>query len=242
MLAINQKRADNGRMNKNCTNLMPPDNTKIRISEYGFKEELLNILTHGAGALLSIVGFVALCQQANSKGTSLHLLSYIIFGSTLTGLYLASTLYHSFSNTKFNQFFKRIDHLSIYFLIAGTYSPLMLVGIEDSVGLIMITVIWGLVIVSCIFRCSKNKILQRIAFINYLLMGWLVLIVLDKLFVSLSTRSMYLLIAGGLFYTVGVIFYLWEKLPFNHSIWHLFVLGGSTSHYFSIYSLLAIEV
>ena len=232
-----------GGMNKkNHTNQIIPDSTKIRISEYGFKEELLNIMTHGVGALLSVIGLIVLCQQANSKGTYLHLVSYIIFGSTLIALYLASTLYHSFANTKFNQFFKKIDHLSIYFLIAGTYSPLMLIGIEGSVGLIMIAVIWGLVVVSCIFRCSKNKILQKIAFINYLLMGWLVLIVLDKLFVSLSTRSIYLLIAGGLFYTVGVIFYLWEKLPFNHSIWHLFVLGGSTSHYFSIYSLLAIEV
>ncbi len=118
----------------------------------------------------------------------------------------------------------------------------MLIGIEGPVGLIMIKVIWGLVIVSCIFKFSKNKILQKLAFMNYLLMGWLVVIVLDKLFVNISTRSMYLLIAGGLFYTIGVIFYLWEKLPFNHSIWHLFVLGGSTSHYFSIYSLLAIEV
>jgi hemolysin III len=230
-----------GSMSKNHTSQIP-DKIKIRISEYGFKEELLNIITHGAGVLLSIVGLIVLCQQANSKGTYLHLVSYIIFGSTLIALYLASTLYHSFANTKFNQFFKRIDHLSIYFLIAGTYSPLMLLGIEGPVGLIMITVIWGLVVVSCIFRCSKNKILQKIAFINYLLMGWLVVVVLDKLFVNISTRSVYLLIIGGLFYTIGVIFYLWEKLPFNHSIWHLFVLGGSTSHYFSIYSLLAVEV
>ena len=231
-----------GSMNKNNTNQITQDITKIRISEYGFKEELLNIITHGVGTLLSIIGLVVLYQQASSKGTYLHLVSYIVFGSTLVALYLASTLYHSFANTKFNKFFKKIDHLSIYFLIAGTYSPLMLIGIEGPAGLIMIKVIWGLVIVSCIFKFSKNKILQKLAFMNYLLMGWLVVIVLDKLFVNISTRSMYLLIAGGLFYTIGVIFYLWEKLPFNHSIWHLFVLGGSTSHYFSIYSLLAIEV
>ena len=217
------------------------NNASIRISEYSFKEELLNIITHGAGTLFSIVGFIILCRQASSSGTDMHLVSYMIFGSTLTALYLASTLYHSFANTKFNKFFKKIDHLSIYFLIAGTYSPFMLVSIESAVGLIMLKVIWGLVIISCVFKFSKHKILQKIAFTNYLLMGWLIIIVLDELIIYIPAKSLYLLIAGGLFYTVGVIFYFWEKLPFNHSIWHLFVLGGSTSHYFSIYSLLVID-
>jgi len=173
-----------GSMNKNHTNQITQDRTKIRISEYGFKQELLNIITHGVGTLLSIIGLVVLYQQASSKGTYLHLVSYIVFGSTLVALYLASTLYHSFANTKFNKFFKKIDHLSIYFLIAGTYSPLMLIGLEGPVGWIMIKVIWGLVIVSCIFKFSKNKILQKLAFMNYLLMGWLVVIVLDSLSVK----------------------------------------------------------
>lgn len=213
-------------------------NIKERISEYSEKEELLNILTHGVGMLLSIIGFVILCNQAAEFGTDMHFISYGIFGITLIALYLASTLYHSFANTKFNKLFKKIDHISIYFLIAGTYSPLMIVGIDTPSSTLMIKVIWGLAFVSCIFKFSKYKILRNIAFANYLIMGWLVVIILDELKLSLPSNSLYLLVAGGLFYTIGVIFYLWEKLPYNHSIWHLFVLSGSTAHYLSIYSLL----
>jgi len=211
----------------------------VRISEYSFKEELLNIITHGIGALLSVIGLIVLCFQAIDSGTDMHLYSYAIFGSTLVLLYLASTLYHSFANTRFNKTFKKIDHLAIYFLIAGTYSPFMLVSLKGSTGMLMLKVIWGLVVVSCIFKFSKNKWLQRIAFANYLLMGWLIILVLSELIIHLPAISLYLLITGGLFYTFGVIFYLWDKLPFNHSIWHIFVLSGSTSHYFSIYSLLS---
>jgi hemolysin III len=210
---------------------------KLRISEYSFKEELINVITHGTGSVLSIVGLVILCIQANKYGTGMHLVSYIIFGSSLIGLYLASTLYHSLSNTKFNRLLKKIDHLAIYFLIAGTYSPLMLVGIKSSAGLIIMKIIWSLAVLSCIFRLSKYAVLQKIACANYLLMGWLVVVVLDELMLYVPITSIYLLVLGGLLYTFGIIFYCWEKLPFNHSIWHIFVLGGSTSHYFSIYYL-----
>lgn len=212
---------------------------KIRISEYSFKEELANSITHGAGVILSIVGLVFLCIQASENGTNQHMLSYIIFGSTLIILYCASTLHHSCSNTKFNKLFKKFDHLAIYFLIGGTYSPFMLVSLENTNGLLMLKIIWGLVALSCIFKFSKYKILRRIAFCNYLVMGWLILFVIDELTLIVPAISIYLLIIGGLFYTLGLAFYFWDRLPFNHSIWHLFVLGGSTSHYFSIYALLA---
>lgn len=213
--------------------------SRTRISEYSFKEELVNSITHGAGAILSVVGLVYLCIQASRSGTYLHMISYVIFGSTLIMLYSASTLYHSFSNTKFNKLFQKLDHLSIYFLIAGTYSPFMLVILKDGSGMLMLQVIWALVAVSCIFKFSKYSILQRIAFANYVVMGWLVLIVLGELAVLLPPISLYLLLVGGVLYTSGLVFFFWERLPFNHSIWHLFVLGGSISHYFSIYSLLA---
>lgn len=217
---------------------MENNSKKIRISEYSFKEELLNVLTHAAGSILSVIGLIVLYIQADKHGTELHMISYIIFGTSLIALYLASTLYHSFSNTKFNRFFKKLDHLAIYFLIAGTYSPLMLVGIKGSAGITILKVIWGLVFVSCIFSLSKHKLLRNIAFANYLIMGWLVVLVFDDLLLHIPSISLYLLMTGGVLYTSGVLFYCWEKLPFNHSIWHLFVLGGSTSHYFSIYYLL----
>jgi hemolysin III len=215
------------------------NSNKIHISEYSFKEELMNSITHGVGAILSVIGLVFLCLQASENGTNLHMISYIIFGSTLILLYCTSTLYHSFSNTKFYKLFKNLDHLAIYFLIAGTYSPFMLVSLKDGSGMLMLQIIWGLVMISCIFKFSKHKILRHIAFANYVIMGWLILVVLKELILFIPSISLYLLVIGGLLYSSGLLFYFWDKLPFNHSIWHLFVLGGSTSHYFSIYSLLA---
>lgn len=214
------------------------NNPQLRLSEYTIAEELANSITHGLGALISIVGFIILYIQANTYGTDIHVISYSIFSVSLISLYLASTLYHSYSNTRFHRILKKIDHLTIYFLIAGTYSPLMLVGIESNNGWIMLEIIWSLAIFSCILKCSKNKLFQKIAFINYLLMGWLVIIVFDELIIGIPLISIYLLVVGGVLYTTGVIFYLWDSLPFNHSIWHGFVLGGSVSHYFSIYNII----
>lgn len=214
------------------------NNLKPRLSEYTIAEELANSITHGVGALISIIGFIILYIQASTYGTDIHVISYSIFGISLITLYFSSTLYHSYSNTRFHRILKKIDHLTIYFLTAGTYSPLMLVGIESNNGWIMLKIIWGLAIFSCILKFSKNRLLQKIAFINYLLMGWLVVIVFDELIVGIPLISLYLLVAGGILYTAGVIFYLWDKLPFNHSIWHVFVLGGSFLHYFSIYNII----
>jgi hemolysin III len=214
------------------------NNPQTRLSEYTIGEELANSITHGFGALISIVGFILLYIQASTYGTDIHVISYSIFSVSLIALYLASTLYHAYSNTRFHKILKKIDHLTIYFLIAGTYSPLMLVGIESNNGWIMLEIIWSLAIFSCILKFSKNRLLQKIAFINYLLMGWLVIIVFDELIVGIPLISIYLLVVGGVLYTTGVIFYLWDSLPFNHSIWHGFVLGGSVSHYFSIYNII----
>jgi hemolysin III len=211
---------------------------KIRISEYSYAEELLNVLTHAAGSILSVIALIVLYIQADKHGTELHVISYVIFGCSLIALYLASTLYHTFSNTRFHKFFKKLDHIAIYFLIAGTYSPLMLVGIKDEAAVALLKVIWALVFISSVFTFSKYKILRQIAFANYLLMGWMVVIIYDKLLLHVPITSLYLLFIGGIFYTSGVIFYAWNRIPFNHSIWHMFVLGGSTSHFFSIYYLL----
>ncbi len=217
---------------------MKINNQKNRISEYSFAEECLNVASHASGLVLSIIGLSALLIQANNHGTIMHTVSYAIFGSSLIALYLASTLFHSLSNTKFRSILQKIDHLAIYFLIAGTYTPIMLVGTKGSNGIRMLVIIWALAIFSCFMRLSNYKKLQNIAFLNYLVMGWLVVVIFDELMIHMSITSVYLLIIGGIFYTSGVIFYCWDKLPFNHSIWHLFVLGGSTSHFFSIYFLI----
>lgn len=209
-----------------------------RLSYYSFAEEVLNALTHGFGLVLSVIGVFFLIFQAAIYGTEIHMFSYIIFGSSLIGVYLSSTLYHSFSNTKFHLLLKKIDHLAIYFLIAGTYTPLLLIGTHGPKSIAMLWVVWSLVLVSCFCKLSKNKILQKIAFLNYLIMGWLIVVIFDEVMLYMPQTSLYLLMVGGILYTSGVIFYCWEKLRFSHSIWHMFVLGGSTSHYFSIYFLL----
>jgi hemolysin III len=152
--------------------------------------------------------------------------------------YLASTLYHLFSNTTLYYTLKKIDHLSIYFLIAGTYLPLTLIGIKSSACFLILSIVWGLAFVSCFLRLSKYKFLQNVGFMNYLVMGWLIILVKSELSINISSVSYKLLFVGGITYTSGIIFYLWNKLPLNHSIWHVFVLGGSTCHYFSIYNLL----
>jgi hemolysin III len=212
---------------------------KLKISNYSFEEEVLNAITHAFGLVLSIIGVIFLIVQAAHSGTKIHMYSYIIFGASLIAVYLSSTLYHSFSNTKFHTILKQIDHLAIYFLIAGTYTPLMLIGTKGPKSIEILGVVWTLVIVGCFCKLSKNKILQKIAFLNYLIMGWLVVLVFDEVKLYMPPTSLYFLFCGGILYTSGVIFYCWEKLRFSHSIWHMFVIGGSTSHYFSIYCLLA---
>lgn len=207
-------------------------------SKYSLLEELINSISHGIGFILSVIGLIILYIQASTYGTHIHVLSYSIFGVTLIALYSASTLYHYYSNTRFYKTLKIIDHFTIYFLIAGTYSPFMLAVIKGNIGWVMFKTIWVLAILGCILKFSKRKFFQRVAFINYLLMGWLVIFILDQLIICISARSFCLLAIGGILYTVGVVFYLWHNLPFNHSIWHMFVLAGSISHYFAIYYLI----
>jgi hemolysin III len=197
-------------------------------------EELVNSLTHGTGALLSAAGLIVLVVPACLHGTTLQIVSCSIYGTTLLLLYTASTLYHTVRSPRLKHIFKVIDHSCIYLLIAGTYTPFTLVTLQGSLGWTLFGLIWALAaagIVFQIFFVYRFKILATIA---YVLMGWVALIAIKPLLEALPAGGFAWLLAGGIVYTSGALFYLIKKLPYNHAIWHLFVLGGSACHYVAV--------
>jgi len=198
------------------------------------KEESINALTHGLGALLSLGGLVVLVIMASMRGDAWHIISCTIYGVTLLLLFSSSTLYHSFRNERVKHVLRIIDHAAIFLLIAGTYTPFVLVNLRGGWGWSLFGVIWGLAaagIVFQVFFVSRFRLLQTLI---YLLMGWLVVIAGKPLLTRVPLPGLIWLLAGGLSYTVGALFYLWKKLPFHHAVWHLFVLAGAICHYFAI--------
>ena len=200
-----------------------------------FWEELVNSITHGIGAGLSVAALVLLIVYASIYGNAWHIVSFTIFGVTLIILYTASTLYHSARKMRRKAKLNKFDHASIYILIAGTYTPYTLVTLRGGWGWTIFGIIWALAIAGVVFKVwFYSTKYRRVSAILYLLMGWIIVIALRPLINNLSTPGLIWLFIGGLSYSFGVIFYLWKKLPFAHSIFHLFVLGGSIAHFFSI--------
>ena len=201
---------------------------------YPVKEEIANSITHGIGTALSIAGLVILVVFAATQGDVWHIVSFSIYGSTLILLYLASTLYHSFPQPRVKRIFKIIDHSSIFLLIAGTYTPFMLTSLRGIWGWSLFGVVWGLAITGIVFKSIFISRFKKVSILVYILMGWLCILVVRQMILHIPYLGLLWLLAGGLFYTLGVIFYAWKNLPYHHAVWHLFVLGGSICHYFSI--------
>jgi len=202
--------------------------------QYSKAEEILNSITHGTGALISIFGLVLLIIAAKMHGQTSHIISCSVFGTTLVMLYTASTLYHSFQKPNIKHIFKVLDHSCIYALIAGTYTPFMLIIVGGVLGWTLIFVVWVLTVIGILFQIffvNRFKIASTIA---YILMGWLVILAVKPLFQSLPKEGIIWLLSGGFAYTFGALFYVWKKLPFNHAIWHLFVMTGSICHYIAV--------
>ena len=198
-------------------------------------EEIANSVTHGIGLFLSIVGLVILVVLAKIHGDIWRIVSFSIYGSSLIILYAVSTLYHSFlSRPRINHILKVIDHSAIYVLIAGTYTPFTLVSLRGAWGWSFFGIIWGLTLAGIFFKIFFIKKFLVLSTTSYLIMGWLALIAVYPILKNIPLGGIGWLVAGGIFYSVGVIFHLWDKLPFHHAIWHLFVLGGSICHYFAI--------
>lgn len=212
-----------------------PD-TKSRY--FSRKEELINSLTHGAGAALSLLGLVFLLIRSVRYGTTWHIVSFAIYGISLICLYLASTLYHAIPIMEWKQVLKKFDHSAIFLLIAGTYTPFLLTELRGPWGWSLFGVIWGLTVVGWVLKFWIISRWENLSVALYLVMGWLAVIAAGEMVQHVGTTSLVLLAVGGVCYSVGVIFYLWRRLPYNHAIWHVFVLGGSITHYFSILKLI----
>jgi len=211
--------------------------TDTSLAKSTIGEIIANSITHGIGVGLSIAGLVVLIVRAVKLGTGWHLAGFLVFGISLLLLYLASTIYHSFANKPWKGIFQRLDHAAIYFLIAGTYTPFLLIKSRTGLGWTIFGIIWGLSIAGLILKLAFTKRFVKPTVWLYLLMGWAGLVVFFQAGTQLDQLSIIFLIAGGAFYTVGVIFYSLKKIPYGHAIWHLFVLGGSIFHYFSVMQL-----
>jgi hemolysin III len=198
-------------------------------------EELANVITHGIGAALGIAGLGALMVGAARHGDIWRIVSFSIYGATLILLYLASVFYHGARTPRAKRLLQFFDHAAIYLLIAGTYTPFTLVSLRGAWGWTMFGLIWGLALTGIILNVFFFGRLGFVSTVLYLLMGWLVVIAIKPVMDALSVRGLVWLVAGGLSYTIGVIFYAWHRLPYAHPIWHLFVLAGSTFHYFAIF-------
>jgi hemolysin III len=203
-------------------------------NQYTVGEEIANSITHGIGTILSIVGLVFLIVYAAMNGNAWHIVSFTIFGSTLFFLYLASTLYHSLPNPTVKMVFRRIDHSAIFLLIAGTYTPFTLIHMRGMWGWTIFGIIWTLAITGITLKIFTITRFKKLSLVLYILMGWLCVIAFNEMITKIPTPSLTLLMIGGFLYTSGVVFYIWKKLPYGHTIWHLFVLGGSTFHFFSV--------
>lgn len=206
------------------------------LSSYSLAEEVANSISHGIGFILGIVGLVLLLVQASDSGAdATAITSYSLYGGSMILLFLASTLYHAIPHPTAKRWLKVFDHCAIYLLIAGTYTPFLLVGLDSPLARGLMAVIWSLALAGIIFKLAFAHRFKVVSLITYLTMGWLSLIVIYQLALRLSGGGLTLLALGGVIYTLGVIFYVCKRIPYNHAIWHGFVLGGSACHFFAIY-------
>jgi len=204
------------------------------IKDFSVKEEIANSITHGIGFLLSIPALVMLIIYAAETDNPWRIVSFTIFGTTMIILYLCSTLLHSISHEKIKNLFEILDHSSIYLLIAGTYTPFVLVAIRGPLGWTLFGISWGLAICGIIFKCYFVKKFIVTSTILYVIMGWLIVMAIVPLYHAIGRAGFVFLILGGLLYTVGSIFYVFQKIPYFHAIWHLFVLAGSAMMYICV--------
>ena len=200
--------------------------------------ERYNSLTAIVGVILSLAGLVVLVVLASKQGNPWKIVSFSIYASSLLLMYIFSSLYHSLSG-KIKTLFGHFDHLSIYLLIAGTYTPLALVVLEGAWGWSIFGVVWGLAVAGILYESLAPAGKRIIPVVIYLVMGWSIMAALSPLMLKLSTEGFYWLFTGGLFYSLGIIFYaLGDRIPIMHVVWHLFVLAGSICHFILIYNLL----
>ncbi len=198
------------------------------------REERLNMLTHAVGAVLSVVALGWLLARALTHGDAGYILSGGLYGASLVFLYTASTLYHGVQHPRWKEVFRILDHVGIYTLIAGSYTPFTLVTLREDQGWILFFLIWGLALSGIVYKLFSKRRFRAFSTVLYLGMGWLAVFYLGPMAAALPVPGLVLVVAGGLAYTLGVVFYAWHRLPYHHAIWHLFVLAGSACHFFAV--------
>lgn len=200
---------------------------------YSPREELAHGLTHGLGTGLAVAGLILLIAVGRHRGPWC-LAGDTIFGVTLVLLYLASTLYHSIHGARAKRILRVLDHSAIYLLIAGTYTPFTLVNLHGPQGYALLGLVWILALIGILFKAFATGRYPAFSILLYLGMGWSILLALGPLVHSVAPGGVNLLVAGGVTYTAGIVFYLWRRLPYHHAVWHLFVLAGSLFHYLAV--------
>lgn len=205
---------------------------------YSLREEIINSVTHGIGAVLSTAGLIILVVLAVHYGDIWQVVGFSIFGASLLALYLASTLYHAIQHRPLKNILRRCDHAAVYLLIAGTYTPFLLISLRGTIGVPLLVVIWIMALIGVLWKIFFTGRYEVIATIVYVLMGWMSLLAYRQMAANIPPLGLILLIAGGIVYTLGVLFYALEKVPYNHAVWHLFVLGGSACHFAAVVTLL----
>lgn len=195
--------------------------------------ELANAITHGVGALLAIFALIFLVIKANEGSV----VGFAIYGGCLVTLYLASTLYHSLVFTRARNLFRKFDHMAIFLLIAGTYTPFCFSALTGWTGWLMLGAVWGFAVLGIVMKSMFTGRYEWLSVSMYILTGWMVIFIIKPIYETLSFSGFTFLVAGGLAYTIGTVFYVNTKIPYSHSIWHLWVLGGSVLHFFSVLTL-----
>lgn len=202
--------------------------------KYLIVNEVLNAVTHGIGVGLSVAGLIVLILKGVHSGSTLELVSYCIFGASLILLYLCSTLYHSLIFTPARKLFKIFDHSSIYILIAGSYTPLCLITVGGTKGWALFYTVWLIAFLGVIYKSIWVEKFKNISTLLYIGMGWLCLVAIKELYIGLGTSGFALLLAGGLSFTIGAVFYSMRSVKFMHVLWHLFVMAGTAFIYFTV--------
>ncbi|MFB5663964.1 hemolysin III family protein [Alteribacillus sp. HJP-4] len=205
------------------------------VHTFSKKEELANAITHAIGIVLSVAALAVLIVFASLNATPLHVVSVSIYGATMLMLYVSSTLLHVFKPGKVKDLFEIFDHASIYLFIAGTYTPFLFHVLEGSLSWTLFGIVWGIAAAGIAFKVFFVKKFLFLSTVFYVLMGWIIVAAWNPLAAALPTDGIYLLVGGGLLYTLGTIFYMWRAFPYHHAVWHTFVLGGSTLHFFAVF-------
>lgn len=217
---------------------MPSKNTSASAQDitkrYTLGEEIFNSVSHGTGGLLAIAGTAVLIVFAAIYSNAWGVVSSAIFGASLIILYTMSTLYHAITNRKAKSFFRIMDHNTIFFLIAGTYTPITLVPLRGAFGWVLFGIVWGAAALGIVLNSIDLEKFRKPSVICYVAMGWVIVIAIKPMLNNVNPLSLWFLLIGGLFYTVGIIFYVMKKKKYFHSIWHLFTVAGSVFHYFAV--------